>query len=177
MIAQDEDHPHAIFWFPGQGAVGDEFVHDDDVTGFGCDVDHAFGDVVAVFDQAVLKEVPGAIKHAFVRAGDDEETPVARMYVGEIGEADGVVAKDASVADFVADGVPAEIVAGAVQAECFVDLIGDVDLKRAAGEAGSAIGEFFDDGPGRGVHGEAFECSVECKAVQVAFAVFAKALG
>ena len=121
--------------------------------------------------------MPGAIKHTFVRAGDDEETPVAWMYVGEIGKADGVVAKDASVADFVADGVPAEIVAGAVQAECVVDLIGDVDLKRAAGEAGATIGEFRDDGPDRGVQGEAFECFVERKAVQVAFAVFAKAFG
>ena len=165
MIAQDEDHPHAIFWRPGQGAVGDEFIHDDDVAGFGGDVHHAFGDVVAVFDQAVLKEVPGAVKHAFVRAGDDEETSVARMHVGEVGEADGVVTEDASVADFVADGVPAEIVAGAVQAECFVVLVGDVDLKGAAGEAGPAIGEFCDDGPGRGVYGQAFECFVECKAV------------
>ena len=157
--------------------MGDEFVHDDDVASFGCDVDHAFGDVVAVFDQAVLKEVPGAVKHALVRAGDDEETSVARVYVGEVGEADGVVAEDASVADFVADGVPAEIVAGAVQAECFGVLIGDVDLKCAAGEAGATIGEFCDDGPDRGVQGEAFECYVECKAVQVAFAIFAKAFG
>ena len=132
----------------------------------GCDVDHAFGDVVAVFDQAVLKEVPGAIKHAFVRAGDDEETPVAWMNVGEVGEADGVVAEDASVADFVADGVPAEIVAGAVQAECFVVLIGDVDLKRAAGEARPAIGEFCDDGPDCGVHGQAFPvlCRMQSRA-------------
>ena len=64
--------------------MGDEFVYDDDVAGFGCDVDHAFGDVVAVFDQAVLKEVPGAIKKAFVRAGDDQKAPVARMHVGEV---------------------------------------------------------------------------------------------
>ena len=99
------------------------------------------------------------------------------MHVGEVGKADGVVAKDVSVADFVADGVPAVVVAGAVQAKCVVDLIGDVDLKRAAGEAGSAIGEFCDDGPGRGMQGEALQCSVECKAVQVAFAVFAKAFG
>ena len=92
-----------------------------------------------------LVEVRGAGEFALVRAGHDDQAAIAGVHVGQVEEADDVVAVDAAVADVVARRLWPKFFAGAVQG-AEPKVVPGVDAQTAGDETGFVSGQLFDDG-------------------------------
>ena len=105
--------------------MGEQLAHDQHVAGTRGDVGQRrvqLGIAVVGIDKEYLVArvrvlvivVPGAFEFGLVRAGEDDDAAVAGKDVGEVHENDKIVAEDAAVADLVAPGLPAAVLARAV---------------------------------------------------------------
>jgi len=117
-----------------------------------------------------LVEVRGPSEFALVRAGHYDRAGIAGVHVGQIEEADDVVAVDPTVGDVVTRGLWPKFFVGAVQG-AEPKVVPGVDAQTAGDETGFVSGQLFDDGPGGRVEGERFESLAKSKAVGVAAAV------
>ena len=163
--------------------MDDQLGNDDHVPGLGVEIGHALGDfgrVVGVVVRAIL--IAARVEHfqragevGLVRAGQDDETAVARLYIRQVKEKDQVIAGNAAVVDLVATparhGSPQRTLVARMQG--VKGFAVEIDHHIAAAEPRSIIEQFFDDRPSHRVHGQGFKGFVKGKGVQIPVEVVA----
>ena len=123
-----------------------------------------------------LVEARKPSEFALVRAGHDDQATIAGVHIGQLEEADNVIAVDPAVGDVVARPLWPKFFAGAVQG-AEPKVVPGVDAQTAGDETEFVSGQLFDNGPDGGVEGERFENLVKSKAVGVAAAVGSNSSG